>query len=77
MISKIRFDSSAAKFILDTFGKAVNKDGLIVDRATGELIPSNTHEPIRLEDFAGIANGSEIYLKSDIVSLIEYVEKQS
>ncbi|MEK7497649.1 MAG: hypothetical protein AAB656_01890 [Patescibacteria group bacterium] len=71
---KIIFDKSLAPAILNAFGKAVSEEGLIFDKSTKKLIFTPEGEEIHKEEFAGIIPGSEIYLKSDIVSLIKYVE---
>jgi len=66
------FDSSARDFVLETFGKAVDTDGYLVERANpGQRVLTRDGQEIRLEEFAGVVKGSEIYLKSDLLSLID------
>lgn len=75
----ITFDKPLAKHILRAFGKTTGiEDGeeYIVDGTTGEKVLTQNGEPIKLFEFAGLTRGSEIYLKSDLVSLIQYVERQ-
>lgn len=68
----ITFDDSARPFILNVFGKTVDSDGFIVeknDRKQRVLTPRG--DDIRLKEFAGIRKGSAVFIKSDIVSLVE------
>lgn len=72
---KIIFDKSLAPRILRAFGKTTDQEGYLVDENTKKrIISKSDDDEIRLDEFAGIAHGSEAYLKSDIVSLIKYVE---
>jgi len=73
---KIVFDKSLSNEILDSFGKYVSKDKLIFDKVTKKHVLSPDGEEININEFAGIVPGSEIYLKSDIISLIKYVENK-
>ncbi|MEK7513603.1 MAG: hypothetical protein AAB580_01815 [Patescibacteria group bacterium] len=68
------FHKSIGFNILSAFGKRIDGDGLIVDNKTGERILSRNGEEVNIKEFAGITKGSKIYLKSDIPSLIEFVE---
>lgn len=73
---KIIFDKELSPHILDAFGKYVDKENYIVNRATKRRVLSfSDNEEVHIKEFAGIIPGSEIYLKSDIISLIKYVEK--
>ena len=77
MIQSITFDKSDASFILEAFGKTVNKEGYLVEIETGDYVLSrNNGEHILLDEFGGIAKGSELYLKSDIASMIDFIEKR-
>lgn len=77
MLQSITFDKSAAKFILEAFGKTVNQEGYLVEKETSDHVLSKNGGHILISEFGGIAKGSEIYLKSDIVSMIDFVEKQA
>jgi hypothetical protein len=76
MLQSITFDKSAALFILEVFGKVVNKEGFLIEKETGEYVLSRHGEHVSINEFGGIAKGSELYLKSDISSMIEFIEKQ-
>lgn len=73
----ITFDAGARDFVLDAFGKGIDEEGYIVDKQDGKTrVPSiDDGTPINVNDFAGVAKGSEIYVKSDIVSLIELCDR--
>ena len=70
MTPKFIFNKSAKSYILKLLNKKV-KDGIIVDADTEEPVISQDGEVIRLEEFAGVKKGSEIYIKNDVVSLIK------
>lgn len=71
----ITFDTSAKDFILSALDKTVNEDGYIVDAESGKRVPSLDGSYITKDEFAGVIKGSEIYVKSDIVSLIEATDR--
>ena len=74
MALRVIFDDSTRGFILDVFGKCV-QDGFVVEKKTPEqkvLTPRG--EDIPEEEFAGVRKGSVVFLKSDIVSLVEAAE---
>ncbi len=70
----ITFNESAKEFILDCFGKEVDKEGYIVEKDTKEAVLTPDGEPLELEEFAGIRKGSQIFFKSDIFSIIDLVD---
>ena len=71
----ITFDESTKEEILSCFGKTIDKEGYIVERDNPEqrvTTPEGDFVPI--QEFAGIRKGSEIYLKSDLPSLIKLLD---
>ena len=68
MIS-ITFNDSAKNFILDAFGKSI-KDNFIVEKNNQQRVLDRFGEEITVDDFAGIKKGSEVFIKSDLVSLM-------
>lgn len=75
---KIIFEKSLSPEMLDIFGKKTDNYGYIINSKTGKkVLSSSDNGEVHISEFAGIVPGSEIYLKSDIVSLIKYVEKSS
>lgn len=71
----ITFDAASKQEILSYFGKDIDREGYIIeiDNPTQRVITPNG-EDITLEEFAGIRKGSEIYIKSDLPSLIELID---
>ncbi len=72
----ITFQKDLQPLILQAFGKTKDKQGFIVDKKTRERVITPDGEHLQATDFAGLTKGSVVYLKSDIVSLITYVEKK-
>ncbi|MBS3079523.1 hypothetical protein J4218_05365 [Candidatus Pacearchaeota archaeon] len=69
---KITFDDSMKKDILRIFGKAVNEHDIIVEANNpSQKVKTKDNEEITLKQFAGIKYGSEIFVKKDIVSLLD------
>ena len=74
MSLRVTFDSSARDFILDAFGKA-GRDGFIVEKSKpDQKVITPRGEEIPIQDFAGVRKGSVIFVKTDIVSLVEAAE---
>ena len=67
----LTFHVSAKKFILDIFDKTLDQEKYIVEKDNpAQRVLTANGEEIRLSDFAGIRHGSEIFVKSDIASLV-------
>jgi len=66
------FDESAKDFVLEAFGKITDEEGYIVEQANrAQRVLTRDGEQIRKANFAGVIKGSERYIKSDLVSLID------
>lgn len=71
---EITFDESTRAFILDAFGKTVS-DGFVVEKSKpSEKVITPRGEDVPVKDFAGVRKGSVIFVKNDIVSLVETAE---
>lgn len=71
----ITFDASAKLDILSCFGKTVDAGNFVVEKDDiTQRVLTRDGEEIILKDFAGIKKGSEIYIKSDLPSLIELLD---
>lgn len=71
---QITFDESAQAFILEAFGKGV-RDGFVVEKKKpSEKVITPRGEDVAVKDFAGVRKGSVIFVKNDIVSLVEAAE---
>ncbi len=74
-MKKIIFDSAFKQDILTCFDKEI-KQGVIVEKQTGIPVLTKQGQSITKKEFAGIKKGSEIYLKNDITSLIDFVNRK-
>lgn len=74
---KFTFDDNNAtkKFVLGIFGKDIDHDDYIVEKKDEKRILGFDGQEMTIQDFGGIKSGSEIYARSDIVSLVEFYEK--
>lgn len=73
---KIIFNSSAKDFVLGAFDKTIDSLGYIVESDnTLQKVKTKDGQDIKEDQFAGIRKGSEIYMKSDILSLIDYCQE--
>ncbi|MEK6921206.1 MAG: hypothetical protein AABX82_04945 [Nanoarchaeota archaeon] len=69
----ITFDEAFKKEILEIFDKNVDDDDFIVEAANPTQKVLTPHgEDIRLKEFVGIKKGSEIFIKGDLISLIDF-----
>ena len=73
-IPKLLFTDNSLPLILEAFGKSINEDGLIVDSETGDPILTPEHKEIEASEFMALRNGSEIFIKDDLFSIIKLVE---
>lgn len=72
----ITFEKSTKELILSFFDKIVDKDGFIVEKGDiTQRVLTPDGEEITLDEFAGIRKGSEIFIKSNLPSMIELVDK--
>lgn len=74
-MKSIVFDKGAKETILKSLNKSVDEDGYIIDNSNGKKVPSLDGTYITASEFAGVVKGSELYVKSDIVSLIEATDR--
>ena len=69
---KITFSDDVSKrFILEAFDKGVDEQSYIIENSTGERVLARNGEEITFEEFAAIRKGSEVFVKSDLPSLIQ------
>jgi len=72
----ITFHKNLKLDILKLFGKTKDRDGYIIDSTTKEKVLTKDGEELTIKEFAGLTKGSVVYLKSDIISLIKYIDKK-
>jgi hypothetical protein len=71
----VTFDASAKLEILSCFGKTIDAGEFLVESEdTTQKVVAQDGEYIRLKEFGGIKKGSEIYIKSNLPSLIELLD---
>ena len=72
----VEFDVSAKNDILAFFNKTTDTEGYIVEKDNpAQRILADDGEEINLEKFAGITKGSEIFIKSDLPSIIRLSDR--
>lgn len=72
----IEFEKSAGIDVLKFFDKTIDEEGYIVEKSkpTQRVLDMNGEE-IKTDEFAGITPGSEIFVKSDLISLIHLADR--
>lgn len=74
----VTFDKSLKREILEIFDKTTNEEGMIVEKSnTSQKVITPDGEEIQFGEFAGVAKGSEVFIKSDLVSLIRFSEREN
>jgi len=69
---RITFDQKARKDVLELLDKAVNEEGLIVEKSNpSQKVLTFDGEEISLKEFGGVQKGSEVFIKDNVVSLIK------
>lgn len=68
--NKLIFDPVLKNYILEVFDKDTDSEGYIVEKSTHMRVLSIDAEEVDKRNFAGIKRGSEIFIKSDLPSLI-------
>ncbi|MCX9025429.1 MAG: hypothetical protein OIN85_04960 [Candidatus Methanoperedens sp.] len=72
----ITFEESAKEEILAIFDKTMDEENFIVEKGdiTQKVITPDGEE-VTLEEFAGVRKGSEIFIKSNLPSIIDVIDK--
>lgn len=71
----LTFDKSAQDFVINAFNKKVDEHGYIVEKdSPSTKVLSRDGQEIKASRFGGVRKGSEIYFKSDLISVIELCE---
>lgn len=76
MTATLTFDESAAELVLQSFGRDVDKEGYVINPETGERETTETGEEIHKEHFAGLEEGSIIFLDDDFNTLVDHVKRR-
>lgn len=73
----ISFDKSAKEFILDSFDKKIDSGGYVIEKETGSKVIANDGQDLTIGQFGGIKKGSEVFIKSDIISVMKLLDSLS
>jgi len=72
----ITFDKSLSEEILAAFDKTVDEERLVVEKSnTKQKVLTPCGEEIFVDEFAGIVPGSEVFIKSDLISLMNFSKR--
>lgn len=72
----ITFEESAKRKVLSFFDKTVDEEGFIVEKNdTTQRVMTPDGREVAFVGFAGIRKGSEIFITSDLPSIIDLVDK--
>ena len=69
-------DIETKKFILSLFDKTANLEGLLIEEESKQPVLDINGQEIFAKRVGVISNGSEIYVKDDIVSLVEFYQRR-
>ncbi len=73
----VTFDKSAKELILDSFDKKIDEEGFVIEKKTKNKVIANDGQDLLAVQFGGIKKGSEVFIKSDIVSVIKLLDSLS
>lgn len=64
------------KLVLKAFGKGIGNDNMVVEaNNTAQRVLTPRGDEIPLDEFAGVVHGSTVFVKSDIDSVLEIVDR--
>jgi hypothetical protein len=77
MSPDIVFEESRLEYLLDLFDKETDEEGYIVDSESGERVtPRESDRPIKAEDLGVVGRGSELFVRDEVDSIVEFVDRQ-
>jgi len=72
---KLTFSKLAKKDIMNIFDKTVNADGCVVEKKDpSQKVLAIDGNELNYDEFAGIKKGSEIFIKSDLNSIVKLAD---
>ena len=72
----ITFDNSLREEILSLLNKKMDEEGYIVEEDNPEQrVITPDGEEVHIDEFAGVTKGSEVFIKSNLPSLIEFSKR--
>lgn len=75
--SKILFNESAVKFILEAFDKTIDTQGYIIERKGKQRILTPDGKELKAKNLGGIAKnkkGATIFIADDLFSLMKFAK---
>ncbi len=73
---KLTFDKSVKEDILDLLDKAVDKEGMIVEKSTpNQRVLTFDSQEISFTEFGGVKRGSEVFISDNLVSLMRFIKR--
>lgn len=76
MSQTITFDKSAASHVLKAFDKKVDEKGYVVDEESEDRVTNMEGIEIQENHFAGMEQGSVIFLDDDFNTLVDHVKRR-
>jgi len=71
----ITFDAVSKEFILDCFDKTVDKEGYIVEKNNpSQRVLTPDGEELKKDEWGAFKEGSEVFIKKDLLSLIDLAD---
>ncbi|MFA6431836.1 MAG: hypothetical protein WCV91_05630 [Candidatus Margulisiibacteriota bacterium] len=75
MENTISFTQDAKPFILDIFNKSIDKEGFVVEKDNPQKrVIALDGETVKAKELAAIKKGSLVFVKSDVISLVELAD---
>ena len=67
----LTFDKDMNEEVLTIFEKTLDEEGFIVEKDNPkQMVLSEEGQEVNIKEFGGIKNGSEIFIKNDLISLM-------
>jgi len=77
MSPDIVFEESRVDYLLDLFDKEEDEDGFVYDPEKGQRVTfQDSDEPVKVDDLGVVGHGSEIFVRDEVDSIIEFVNSQ-
>ena len=73
--NRIMFQPETRSYILNLLGKAVDDEGFIIEKDTKERVVTPDGDEVPADDFAGVHKGSMVFVKNDLVSIIQMADR--
>lgn len=73
----IIFEESRINYLLDLFDKEEDEEGFIVDPERDKRVtPPDSDTPLKTEDLGVVGHGSEIFVRDEVDSIVEFVNRR-